>query len=196
MLREIAILGRLEHPNVVRLVDVSRPPPAPPAGIDTLYVVFEYGGMDLHKLVCVCVCVCVCAFVCERERAPFSKRAHIRKCTWICTLHTLVASDARTSAGRRTRDKINHAATLATQSVSTRRHAPTLARTHGQRTRTHTPARAPAGKGTPQSVDGRDQVRHGPAVPGVCVCVCARACASYLPRIDSPHAFPKVGPSC
>ena len=68
MLREIAILGRLEHPNVVRLVDVSRPPPAPPAGIDTLYVVFEYGGTDLDRLVCACVCVCVCVCVLPRAR--------------------------------------------------------------------------------------------------------------------------------
>ena len=51
ILREIAILGRVSHPNVIRLVDVSRPPPAPPAAIPTLHVVFEYGGMDLQKLV-------------------------------------------------------------------------------------------------------------------------------------------------
>eukprot|EP00294_Goniomonas_avonlea_P005725 CAMPEP_0114559790 /NCGR_PEP_ID=MMETSP0114-20121206/11106_1 /TAXON_ID=31324 /ORGANISM="Goniomonas sp, Strain m" /LENGTH=465 /DNA_ID=CAMNT_0001745277 /DNA_START=56 /DNA_END=1453 /DNA_ORIENTATION=+ len=46
-LREISILRRLEHPNVVGIVDVLDPTSEP---ITDLYVVFEFGGSDLSKL--------------------------------------------------------------------------------------------------------------------------------------------------
>ena len=51
ILREISILRRLSHPNIVRLENVVKPPPIP-VKIKSLFVIFEYGGMDLHKLVC------------------------------------------------------------------------------------------------------------------------------------------------
>ncbi|KAJ1469091.1 kinase-like domain-containing protein [Baffinella frigidus] len=48
ILREISILKRLRHANIVRLLNVINPVDAP-AQIRTMYVMFEYGGMDLHK---------------------------------------------------------------------------------------------------------------------------------------------------
>ena len=52
ILREISILRRLKHRNVVNLNNAFTPASAGDAGpLRTLYVVFEYGGMDLQKLV-------------------------------------------------------------------------------------------------------------------------------------------------
>ena len=52
ILREISILRRLHHRNVVNLTNAFTPASADPlAPLRTLYVVFEYGGMDLQKLV-------------------------------------------------------------------------------------------------------------------------------------------------
>lgn len=50
ILREISILRRLNHPNVISLVDVPKIPPLP-APVKTMYVVFEFAGVDMHKLV-------------------------------------------------------------------------------------------------------------------------------------------------
>uniref|UniRef100_A0A7S0E323 Protein kinase domain-containing protein n=1 Tax=Hanusia phi TaxID=3032 RepID=A0A7S0E323_9CRYP len=49
ILREIAILRRLEHRNIIKLMNVVNPAEFPQP-LRTLYVFFEYGGMDLHKL--------------------------------------------------------------------------------------------------------------------------------------------------
>lgn len=52
ILREISILRRLKHRNVVNLTNAFTPASADPASpVRTLYVVFEYGGTDLQKLV-------------------------------------------------------------------------------------------------------------------------------------------------
>ncbi len=53
ILREIAILRRLDHPNIVKVVDVVIEP-EPPASLrkrpfNVIYIVFEYGGIDLKK---------------------------------------------------------------------------------------------------------------------------------------------------
>lgn len=50
-IREIRALRRLEHPNVVKLVDVCAEPPAPGAeGPGDCYLVFEYAPSDLTGL--------------------------------------------------------------------------------------------------------------------------------------------------
>mmetsp|Transcript_52427 Transcript_52427/g.76763 ORF Transcript_52427/g.76763 Transcript_52427/m.76763 type:complete len:526 (-) Transcript_52427:283-1860(-) len=52
ILREISILRRLKHRNVVNLTNAFTPASADNStSLRTLYVVFEYGGMDLQKLV-------------------------------------------------------------------------------------------------------------------------------------------------
>ena len=47
---QISILRRLNHPNIISLVEVPKIDPLP-APVRTLYVVFDYAGCDLHKLV-------------------------------------------------------------------------------------------------------------------------------------------------
>jgi mitogen-activated protein kinase 1/3 len=55
ILREVAILRRLDHPNIVKVVDILEPEPnTDPATLHThpfhvLYVVFQDGGVDLAK---------------------------------------------------------------------------------------------------------------------------------------------------
>jgi serine/threonine protein kinase len=46
---QISILRRLNHPNIISLVEVPEIDP-PPAPVRTLYVVFDFAGCDLHKL--------------------------------------------------------------------------------------------------------------------------------------------------
>jgi len=48
ILREVSLLRRLNHPNVVRLLDILEP--NDPLGFEELYVVFEYSQSDLKKL--------------------------------------------------------------------------------------------------------------------------------------------------
>eukprot|EP00281_Chroomonas_sp_CCMP1168_P013472 CAMPEP_0206279016 /NCGR_PEP_ID=MMETSP0047_2-20121206/37777_1 /ASSEMBLY_ACC=CAM_ASM_000192 /TAXON_ID=195065 /ORGANISM="Chroomonas mesostigmatica_cf, Strain CCMP1168" /LENGTH=462 /DNA_ID=CAMNT_0053708897 /DNA_START=253 /DNA_END=1641 /DNA_ORIENTATION=- len=50
ILREISILRRITHKNIISLIDVPllAPPPAP---VKTMYVVFEFAGTDMHKMV-------------------------------------------------------------------------------------------------------------------------------------------------
>lgn len=50
ILREVAILRRLDHPNVIQVVDVIEPD-GPSGVFSDLYVVFEYAGLDLNKWV-------------------------------------------------------------------------------------------------------------------------------------------------
>ena len=55
ILREVAILRRLDHPNVIKIVDIIEPEPnTDPSSSHThpfhiLYVVFQDGGLDLAK---------------------------------------------------------------------------------------------------------------------------------------------------
>ena len=49
ILREITLLRKLDHPSIVKILDII--PPADPQTFSTLYVVMEYMESDLKKVV-------------------------------------------------------------------------------------------------------------------------------------------------
>ena len=49
LLRELTILRLLDHPNVIKIVDVSPPVYSPSQHLELLYIVFEFGGESLYQ---------------------------------------------------------------------------------------------------------------------------------------------------
>ena len=77
ILREISILRRLSHPNIIRLVNVVKPPPIP-VKIKSFFVILEYGGMDLRMLVSNRTFHEYLSFLCKSSQFLFADELLVR----------------------------------------------------------------------------------------------------------------------